>query len=53
MGALIVVFAEFYVSQLTKERWPLILGILFVAVIMYFRGGIVVALVRLRKRLEG
>ncbi len=53
VGALIVVFAEFYVSQLTKERWPLILGILFVAVIMYFRGGIVVALVRLRKRLEG
>jgi branched-chain amino acid transport system permease protein len=41
VGAAIVVWLEYFISLLTAQRWPLILGVLFVAVIMYFRGGIV------------
>jgi branched-chain amino acid transport system permease protein len=41
VGAAIVVWAEYFISLLTPQRWPLILGGLFIAVIMYFRGGVV------------
>lgn len=41
VGAGIVVWFEYFISLLTPQRWPLILGALFIAVIMYFRGGVV------------
>jgi branched-chain amino acid transport system permease protein len=40
VGALVIVFAEFIASMYTPERWPLILGVIFVAAAMYARGGI-------------
>jgi branched-chain amino acid transport system permease protein len=40
VGAIIIVFAEFFASMFTPERWPLILGLIFVAAAMYARGGI-------------
>jgi branched-chain amino acid transport system permease protein len=51
VGAAIVVWLEYFFSLLTPQRWPLFLGLFFIAVIMYFRGGIVAALGRLSKRL--
>jgi branched-chain amino acid transport system permease protein len=50
VGAAIVVWAEYFISLLTPQRWPLILGALFIAVIMYFRGGVVAFVERLWQR---
>jgi branched-chain amino acid transport system permease protein len=44
IGAAIVVFVELFASILTPERWPLILGGLFVITIMFARQGIAVYL---------
>jgi len=46
VGAAIVVWFEYFISLLTPQRWPLILGALFIAVIMYFRGGVVAYVTR-------
>ncbi len=51
IGAMVIVFVEYFSSLFTPERWPLILGGLFVAVIMYSRGGIIVYLSRVWKRI--
>ncbi len=40
IGAAVVVFAEYFASIVTPERWPLILGIIFVVSIIYFRAGL-------------
>jgi branched-chain amino acid transport system permease protein len=53
VGALIVVFADYYVSQLTPIWWPFFLGWMFVFIIMFFRGGIVVFAGRLWHRMGG
>jgi len=50
IGAAVVVFAEYFISLLTPERWPLILGCIFVLSIMYFREGIGVYLMQLWKK---
>ena len=47
VGAAIVVWLEYFISLITAQRWPLILGAIFIAVIMFFRGGVVVYLTRL------
>lgn len=47
LGAAVMTFVEFYASIFTPERWPLILGAMFVAAVMYARGGIGVHLNRL------
>jgi len=52
IGALVIVFVEYFASLFTPERWPLILGGIFVAVIMYARGGINIHLSALWKRLR-
>jgi ABC-type branched-subunit amino acid transport system ATPase component/ABC-type branched-subunit amino acid transport system permease subunit len=44
IGAVILVFGEYYASTATTERWPLILGGLFVATVMFARRGVVVTL---------
>lgn len=46
IGAAVIVLVEYFASIYTAERWPLILGAVFIAAIMYFRGGIGVYLVR-------
>jgi len=50
IGAMVIIFVEYFSSLVTPERWPLILGGLFVIVIMYSRGGIMVYLSRIWKR---
>jgi branched-chain amino acid transport system permease protein len=52
IGAMVIVFVEYFASLFTPERWPLILGAVFVAAIMYARGGIDIHLSRLWKRLS-
>lgn len=42
VGAVLLTFAEYYVSTAAPERWPLILGGLFVVTIMFARQGVVV-----------
>lgn len=50
VGAAIAIWLEYFFSLLTPQRWPLILGAFFIAVIMYFRGGVVATLMRLWQR---
>lgn len=50
VGAAIAIWLEYFFSLITPQRWPLFLGAFFIAVIMYFRGGIVVTLTRLWNR---
>lgn len=40
VGAFIIVFTEYYASIFLPERWPLVLGALFVITSMFARGGI-------------
>ena len=40
VGAAVIVFVEYFASIITPERWPLILGAIFVVSIMYFRAGL-------------
>lgn len=47
IGAAVVVFVEYFASVITPERWPLILGIIFVLSIMYLRSGLGVSLNKL------
>jgi len=53
IGALVIVFVEYFASLFAPARWPLILGVMFVVAIMYARGGIYVHLSRLWQRLVG
>jgi len=43
IGALLVVILEYFISIYTPERWPLVLGCIFVIVILFFREGASVA----------
>jgi branched-chain amino acid transport system permease protein len=51
IGAMVIIFVEYFSSLVTPERWPLILGGAFVVAIMYARGGIVIYLSRLWKQI--
>lgn len=48
-GAFILVFAEYFVSLLAPQRWPLIVGLLFVVIVMYAKGGIITLFERAKK----
>jgi len=50
IGSGVIVFLEFFVSGFTPERWPLIVGCVFVASAMYARGGIGIHLSRFWKK---
>ena len=52
VGAALLTILEYVVSTVTAERWPLILGAIFVLVAMYFRGGLGIYLIRYWKKLE-
>ena len=52
VGATLLTALEYVVSTITPERWPLILGAIFVLVAMYFRGGIGIYLIRFWRKLE-
>jgi branched-chain amino acid transport system permease protein len=51
LGAALVIFLEYYASIYVPDRWPLILGGVFVVAVMFFRGGIAVGLVAAWRRL--
>jgi len=40
LGAAVIVLLEYYVSLYLPERWPLILGCVFIISVMFLRGGI-------------
>jgi branched-chain amino acid transport system permease protein len=52
IGATLLTTVEHLVSTFTAERWPLILGAVFVLVAMFFRGGIGIYLIRYWRKLE-
>ena len=52
IGTAVIVFVEFGASLLTPERWPLILGVVFVLVIKFLRGGIAPHLIRLWNKIK-
>jgi branched-chain amino acid transport system permease protein len=52
IGAFVIVFVEYFASLFTPERWPLILGGIFVIAIMYAQGGISIHLSRLWERIR-
>jgi len=47
IGAAIVLFLQYYASTFAPERWPLILGAVFVLSVMFLRGGISAHLIKL------
>lgn len=47
LGSGVILTLQYFVSGLTPERWPLILGVCFVGVIMFYRGGILPQLINL------
>jgi branched-chain amino acid transport system permease protein len=52
IGAGVMIFLEFGASMFTAERWPLILGGVFVLVVMFLRGGIAPHLVKFWKNIK-
>lgn len=46
IGAAVVIFVEYFGSLITADRWPLIVGAVFVVSIMFFRAGLAVSIVR-------
>ena len=50
IGAAVIILLEFYSSIYTPERWPLILGALFIITVMFLRGGIYRHLINLWKK---
>jgi branched-chain amino acid transport system permease protein len=49
IGAILLVFIEYYTSLYLPQRWPLILGGFFIFTVMFAKGGIGPHLTRLRK----
>jgi branched-chain amino acid transport system permease protein len=50
IGAGVIIFVEHFAAVLNPERWPLILGGVFVLTIMFFRSGIGIHLFAIWKR---
>jgi ABC-type branched-subunit amino acid transport system permease subunit len=50
-GAIVVILLEYVASIYVPERWPLILGAIFVIAVMFLRDGIGIFLTRLWTRL--
>jgi branched-chain amino acid transport system permease protein len=53
IGSAVIYVLSYFVSVLTPERWPLILGACFVAAVMFSRGGLYPQLLRLWRRASG
>jgi branched-chain amino acid transport system permease protein len=51
LGAAIVLILEHVASIYAPERWPLILGVVFVMAVMFLRGGISLHLLKLWRKL--
>ncbi len=53
IGAALIILFQFFVSLVSVERWPLILGLLFVAAAMYGKGGMAIHLSRWWNKIRG
>lgn len=47
IGSALILSLQYFVSLFTPERWPLIVGVIFVVAVMFLRGGISRQLLRL------
>ena len=47
IGSFIIFVLEFYVSGISTDRWPIVLGVCFVVAVMFARRGIFPVLDRL------
>jgi branched-chain amino acid transport system permease protein len=52
VGAAVLIFAEYQASIYSPERWPLILGIIFVITVVFLRGGIYPRFIKLWAKVE-
>lgn len=52
IGSGVILVLQYFVGGFTPERWPLILGVCFVGVIMFFRGGILPQFTHLWKKVN-
>ena len=52
IGSVVITSLSYFISIFTPERWPLILGAIFVAIVMFLRGGILPHLRRLWMKVE-
>jgi ABC-type branched-subunit amino acid transport system permease subunit len=50
-GSIVVILLEYVASLYVPERWPLILGAIFVIAVMFLKDGIGVSLTKLWMRL--
>lgn len=53
LGTGLVTALQYVISLYVPDRWPLILGVFFIIVVMFLRGGIVPSVVRAWKRRRG
>jgi len=51
LGALVIILVEYFSGIYFPERWPLVLGALFVITVMFLRGGIAIYLNRLWRKM--
>lgn len=52
IGAVVILFLQYYASIFVPSRWPLILGGVFVIAVMFLRGGVGIYLVGLRNKVK-
>jgi branched-chain amino acid transport system permease protein len=52
VGAIAIVFLEHFMSLYFPERWPLILGIVFIISVLFLRGGLTMPLVNVWNRMR-
>jgi len=52
IGAGVILLMQYFISWYTAERWPLIIGVVLVAAVMYARGGIIVHLISLWRKVS-
>jgi len=52
IGSGVILSLQYFVGGFTPERWPLILGVCFVGVIMFYRGGILPQFTQLWKKVN-
>lgn len=44
ISSVVIFVLNFYISSITTDRWPMVLGVIFIAVVMFARSGIFPAL---------
>jgi urea transport system permease protein len=52
LGAVLVNFSETYINNMSRETWPIILGSLFIAVVVFLPEGVVGTLYKLPERVR-